>query len=114
MVRLVSKTNLDDEESFLIARFYADYQKYREAVSVLKPFISDINVSEDLLFLYINLTIVDESVVRKTDYRTVLTNASQSNKDRFCKLFNSSSSGGITFQLLDNKYLKRTYCEQCE
>lgn len=114
VVRLVAKSELTEEEAFIIARFYADYQKYKEAVNILKPYVYELNANEDLLFLYINLTIIDENVVRGSRYRTALINASQSNKKRFCKLFNSSSSGGITFQLLENKYLKRTYCEQCE
>ena len=31
----------------------------------------------------------------------------------YCKLFNSIEKGGITFQLLDNEYLRDTYCENC-
>ena len=114
IVRLVAKTKLTDRESFIIARFYADYQKYKEAIRLVEPFLSDIEVDEDLLFLYINLTIIENNIVKQPEYRTALTNASLSNKVRFCKLFNSSAEGGITFQLLENKFLKRTYCEQCE
>lgn len=114
VVRLSAKTKLDDHEAFIVARFYADYKKYKEAINILKPYVYRLNVNEDLLFLYINLTIIDNNAVRQGQYRTALTNASQSNKERFCNLFNSSSTGGITFQLLENKYLKRTYCEQCD
>ena len=40
-------------------------------------------------------------------------NAINMNNDRFCKLFSSSLSDGVTFQLLENEYLRKTYCENC-
>ena len=72
-----------------------------------------ITVDEDLLFYYLNLTILDKYNVASSNYRTVMLNAINMNKKRFCKMFNSSLNEGVTFQLLDNKYLRKTYCESC-
>lgn len=41
-------------------------------------------------------------------------NAININKERYCKLFNAVEKGGVKFQLLENEYLKNTYCENCE
>ena len=40
-------------------------------------------------------------------------NAINMNKNRFCKLFNSIDTGGVTFQLLQDEYLNETYWENC-
>ena len=41
-------------------------------------------------------------------------NAIEMNKERFCKLYNSYLNEGVTFQLLENEYLRKTYCENCD
>ena len=40
-------------------------------------------------------------------------NAYNLNKKRYCELFGPNGKGGITFQLLENEYLRKTYCESC-
>lgn len=109
------KTHLtfNDDEAFRMAKYFSNNGKYRSAIELLAPRVNKINVNEDVLFLYINLTIIDDKVVSKADYRTTLSNAAIVNKERFCTIFNSSFNRGITFQLLSNKYLKRSYCEIC-
>lgn len=111
--QMAKKTDLSEKEVFVVAKYLASYQKYQEAIRLLKPYVQKLNALEDLLFLYINLTLIDDQMVKQPHYRTMLTNASLANPDRFCRLFESSFDGGITFQLLRNKYLKRAYCEQC-
>lgn len=111
--KIAKETALSEEEIFVVAKYLASYQKYDQAIRLLKPYVDELDTYEDLLFLYINLTIIKDNVVNRPDYRTMLTNASLSNHDRFCQLFRSSFDDGITFQLLRNKFLKRTYCEQC-
>lgn len=111
----VAKTlDLDDEEIFKVSKFLANNAKYQEALSLLTPRVNEINVHEDLLFLYINLTIIRDEIVKRPEYRTTLSNASVVNKERFCTIFKSALNGGITFQLLTDKYLKRSYCDICE
>jgi hypothetical protein len=75
--------------------------------------VKSIDVDEDLLYYFINLTIIDDKLTSNDDYRTVLLNAINMNKDRFCKLFNAVEDGGVTFQLLENEYLLQIYCENC-
>ena len=55
------------------------------------------------------MTLIDKELTKNTDYRTIMLNAINMNKERYCMLFNSKDDGGVTFQLLDNEYLRKTY-----
>lgn len=96
-----------------LAQFLTYYSNTDEATEVLDEKVRTITVDEDLLFYYLNLTIIDEYAVASKNYRTIMLNAIEMNKERFCKLFNPSLEKGVTFQLLKNKFLKETYCENC-
>ncbi|WP_299065842.1 hypothetical protein [uncultured Polaribacter sp.] len=105
--------NLSNYDYLSLAQFLTYYANTDEATEVLDEKVKTITIDEDLLFYYLNLTIVDEYAVDSQNYRTIMLNAIEMNRDRFCKLFNSSLDGGVTFQLLENKYLRATYCENC-
>ena len=104
---------LSDYDYLSLAQFLNYYSNKDEAIEVLYDKVRTITVDEDLLFYYLNLTILDKYNVASSNYRTVMLNAINMNKKRFCKMFNSSLNEGVTFQLLDNKYLRKTYCESC-
>ena len=105
---------LSAQDAVSIAKYFVNYQKYDWAITLLKPFLADIHTPEDVLFYYINLTIIDDKLVGTNDYRTMLSNAINKNPERFCGLFNSINDDGITFQLLNNLYLRKVYCESCK
>lgn len=96
-----------------LAQYFASYAKYDWSIKLLDKKVRSIDVAEDLLFYYLNLTIIDEKLTKRSDYRTILLNAYNFNKKRYCELFNAFGHGGITFQLLENEYLRKTYCESC-
>ncbi|MBL3654633.1 hypothetical protein [Fulvivirga sediminis] len=110
---IYSSHELSESDALSMAKYFVSFQQYGLAVSVLKPYIHQLDASEDLLFFYINLTIIDPKLINSPSYRSLLINASNKNPERFCQLFNSSLDGGITFQLLDNAKLKNQYCESC-
>ena len=97
----------------VVAQFLSFYANLEAAADLLSERANKIDVDEDLLFYYINLTILDKDITSTDDYRAILLNAASQNIERYCKLFNSSDKGGITFQLMDNKYLKSSYCQNC-
>jgi len=103
-----------DHDLLSLAQYFAAYAKYDWAEKLLLPYVTKVDIEEDLLFYYLNLTIVDEGKTRQSTYRKVMLNAISINKERFCRLFDPYSAGGVTFQLLENKYLKETYCENCD
>ncbi len=97
-----------------LAQFFSYYANTDYAVDLLEEKVRRINVDEDLLFYYLNLTLVNNALTSESNYRSILLNAYNMNPERFCKLFNSLETGGVTFQLLENEYLRKTYCENCE
>jgi len=107
------KIALSDFDYLSLSQYLTYYSNYQDAIELLEHKVRNISVDEDLLFYYLNMTLIDTELTKKTDYRTMMLNAINMNKSRYCKLFNSKDDGGVTFQLLDNEYLRKTYCENC-
>jgi outer membrane protein OmpA-like peptidoglycan-associated protein len=107
------KFALSDYDYLSLAQFLTYYSNHDKAVALLDEKARSIVINEDLLFYYLNLTLVRSEFTRLPDYRTTMLNAVNMNKKRFCKLFNSIKKGGVTFQLLEDDYLRKTYCENC-
>jgi hypothetical protein len=105
---------MSDDDIVSLAQYFSYYAKYDWSIALLKPKINTIDVNEDLLFYYINLTVAKPEYTEKSEYRTIMLNAININQNRYCKIFDSNDKGGITFQLLDDHYLQKTYCENCE
>ncbi|AZQ44582.1 hypothetical protein [Nonlabens ponticola] len=108
-----NRVPLTDQDYLSLAQFLTYYAQNMEAVKLLAPRVQEITIDEDLLFYYLNLTLIDKRLTQTNAYRTILLNASNLNQERFCKLFNPSLEGGVTFQLLEDGYLKNSYCENC-
>ena len=104
---------LTNNDILNLAQYFASYNAYDKAIKLLTPYVMKIDVDEDLLFYYLNLTIVDKRITAQRYYRDIMLNAVNINKNRFCTLFNTFGKGGITFQLLENNYLKSSYCKYC-
>lgn len=105
---------LSNDDVLNLAQYFVSYNAYDLAIRLLHPHVTKVDVDEDLLFYYLNLTIIDKKITAQDYYRTIMMNAININGERFCRLFNTFGKGGITFQLLDNLYLKRMYCESCQ
>ncbi|WP_445733534.1 hypothetical protein [Mariniflexile sp.] len=104
---------LSDYDYLSLAQFFSLYGNSDLAVKLLERKARSIDIDENLLFYYLNLTLIDKDLTKEPNYRTILLNAYNMNNERFCKLFNSVNDGGVTFQLLDNEFLRKTYCENC-
>jgi hypothetical protein len=104
---------LTDKDLLSLAQYFASYGDYAKARALIQPRLTHINVSEDLLFYYLNLTLTDPGLTAQPAYRKVMLNAINSDRHRFCDLFEPFGKG-ITFQLLDDPYLKKTWCEECQ
>lgn len=104
---------LSDYDFLSLAQFFSYYANTDLSVKLLENKAKSIDIDEDLLFYYLNLTLINKELTKDENYRTIMLNAININKDRFCKLFNSIEKGGVTFQLLEDDYLSDTYCENC-
>ena len=107
------KFPLTNYDYLSLAQFFSFYANVSAAVELLEEKARDITIDEDLLFYYLNLTLINKQLTQSSDYRTSMLNAINMNKERFCKIFNSIIDGGVTFQLLENEYLRKTHCENC-
>lgn len=105
---------LSDVDYLSLAQYFASYAKYDWATKLLEKKVKSVDVDEDLLFFYLNLTLIDEKMTKRSDYRTILLNAYNINPSRFRKIFEPYGQGGVTFQLLENEYLRKIYCESCK
>ncbi|MFA0960485.1 hypothetical protein AB9P05_01635 [Roseivirga sp. BDSF3-8] len=104
---------LSDADLVSLAKFLSRNAAYDWARNILEERAYDVGASEDLIFFYLNLTIGNPAMRENIAYRTLLLNAIEKNTLRFCEMFRSRHVGGVSFQLLDNDYLKTTYCESC-
>lgn len=108
-----AQINMNDEDLVTMARFFAHNSRYDWAEKLLLPRTSHIDVSEDLIFYYLTLTIYSEANTASQNYRTFMLNAVNINRKRFCHIFDPIAQGGVTFQLLQDATLKKTWCENC-
>ncbi|MEH6534863.1 MAG: hypothetical protein V7719_00615 [Psychroserpens sp.] len=104
---------LSDYDYLSLAQFFSYYANTDLSVELLKDKVKRIDIDENLLFYYLNLTIIDPELTKTSDYRTIMLNALNMNKSRYCKLFDPFGEGGVTFQLLEDNYLRSAYCESC-
>ena len=108
------QATLTDSDYLNLANYFSAYSNTDLSYAILKDRVKAIDVDDDLLFYYINLTITRPDVTSKPEYRTMMLNAIGKDSERFCKLFNAFGNGGVTFQLLEDQYLRKTYCENCQ
>lgn len=107
------KIPLSDFDYLSLAQFFSYYANIDKAVVLLDKKSRQIDIDEDLLFYYLNLTLINKEFMEKEDYRTILLNANTINPKRFCRMFDAIDKGGVTFQMLENDFLRGVYCEGC-
>lgn len=108
------KIEVRDADYLSLGKYFIAYSHRDYALEILNKRVKELTVSEDLLFYYLNITLVNKELTKSKEYRTVMLNALSHNKKRFCSLFNQyKKNGGVTFQLLEDQYLRSTYCENC-
>lgn len=107
------KIKTTDEDLLSLSKFLSNNSRYEWAEKVLEPRIKDIDVSADVLFYYLTLTIWDAKNTSSASYRTIMLNAVNNDVGRFCRIFAPTPQGGASFQLLEDDKLKKTWCENC-
>jgi len=105
--------SLKDSDLLNLAKYFCHSSRFDWAEKILEPRAKSLDVSEDVLFYYLSLTIFKANNTKSAAYRVVMLNAINVNHSRFCKLFDPRDKGGVSFQLLKDSYLKNTYCENC-
>lgn len=114
ILEMYENFHLSNYDYLSLAQFLTYYSNLYDAIYLLEKKAQELTVDEDLLFYYLNLTLVKKEVTKSQSYRRIMLNAININEKRFCKLFSSVHKGGLTFQLLENPYLRKNYCESCQ
>lgn len=118
MVNMIMKqynqSKLDPVDVLSLAQYLVSYNNVDKAIGFITPFCKKTGVDEDLLYYFINLTIINENQTKDKNYKKILHNAATTNRERFCELFEPNHKDGITFQLLESTELKKLYCDYCK
>jgi outer membrane protein OmpA-like peptidoglycan-associated protein len=114
ILEMYENFSLSNYDYLSLAQFLTYYSNLYDATYLLESKVQDLTVDEDLLFYYLNLTLVKKEITKSELYRKIMLNAINIDEKRFCKLFNSAHNEGLTFQLLEDQYLRKTYCENCQ
>lgn len=104
---------LSNQDKLSVAYYLNSYAKDDWAIKLLSKEINNTNIDEDILFYFISLTIRSKKHLKRSNYKMILQKAININKERFCNLFKPNHDGGLTFQLLEDDYLRAIYCENC-
>jgi len=106
--------SLRDPDLLSLGKYFSEYGQYHWADEIISPRLDKLDVNEDLLFFYINLSVFTQKNFSKGPGYDMLLNAISINNSRFCKFFNSTGKGGISMQLLMDEFWRKMYCENCK
>ncbi|HZG01882.1 MAG TPA: hypothetical protein VEY71_12830, partial [Chitinophagales bacterium] len=98
------------ENSLKLATIFQRHSDLSYAKKLLEPFITDEKINKELIFTYIAIAAHDPNEIYGRNFRLAMDKAKEVDQARYCKLFGSPY---LTFQVLDNPAVKKTYCETC-
>lgn len=104
---------LDDDDIYSLAKYFAFYSRLDYAEEIVTPRIDQLDVSEDLLFFYINTQFYNPSSFDSELFGKAMLNAVSLNPKRYCNFFLPNDRGGASMQLLEYPGLRNIYCETC-
>jgi len=111
---LYDTLNLNDEDIFSLAKYFAFYARQDWSEEIITPRIDKVDASEDLIFYYLNLLFFNPSEYYSDDFEKAALNAINLNRKRFCNFFLPNDKGGASMQLLDYDQIKKLYCQECK
>lgn len=98
------------ENSLKLATIFQRHSDLTYAKKLLEPFLTDEKPNKELIFTYIAIAAHDPNEIFGRNFRLAMSKAKELDQDRYCKLFGSPY---LTFQVMDNPAVKKTYCETC-
>jgi len=104
---------LTDQDRFSLAKYFEFYSQRQWAEDIIAHRVDQLDVSEDLVFYYVNLGFFNRD--RQTDERfsKALINCFTLDRARFCRFFKPIDRGGASIQLLEDSRFRQLYCEKC-
>jgi hypothetical protein len=94
------------QSNLKLSYVFARAKDFKYAAQLLAPFINDESVNEQLIFAYASYCAKLPELYKSMPFVTAMRKAEKLNHDRYCKLFGIPN---LTFQILDNPYVKEDY-----
>jgi hypothetical protein len=104
---------LNDDDRYSLAKYFTYYVHHDWAEAIVEPRIDKLDVSENLVFYYVNLMFYHPDKYPEEIFRKAMINAINLNPARFCNFFSSNDKGGASIQLLEEEIFRELYCEVC-
>ncbi len=113
IARIKAFYNIKDaswQNALKLSYVFSKSKDYKYAATLLEPYLKKPDVTESLIFMYIaSASRVPEKYYSRT-FAYALDLAKQKNPNRYCKLFGEPY---MTFQVLENPEVKKTYYSSC-
>jgi hypothetical protein len=110
---IYKNVKLSDADLLNLAKYLSNYSRFDWANSILQKRAYEVDADSELIFYYLKMNIINWDMSKKAQFRTLMLNAIDKDRAGFCQIFYPKSLGGVTFQLLEEEFLKKTYCENC-
>lgn len=94
------------QNALKISYVFINFKEYEQALNILKNFVLEDKVDEQLLFTYLSLGAQFSTEKKSNLYANALKKASIINNKRYCELFGTPY---LSFQLLDVPQIKKDY-----
>lgn len=94
------------QNNLKLSYIFARAKDYKYAAQLLAPFINDEHANEQMLFAYASYCAKLPELYKSRTFVTALQKANKLNHERYCKLFGAPN---LTFQILDNPFVKEDY-----
>lgn len=94
------------QSNLKLSYVFARAKDFKYAAQLLAPFINEESANEQLIFAYASYCAKLPELYKSMPFVTAMRKAEKLNHDRYCKLFGIPN---LTFQILDNPYVKEDY-----
>lgn len=93
-----------------LSYLFLKHKDYEYSAKMLEHYLNSNDVSADYLFTYMSVCTHSQARVMSNRFANAAERASKLDKEKFCKLF---FSGRASFQMMDNPFVKDSYCKAC-
>lgn len=94
------------QSNLKLSYVFARAKDFKYASQLLAPFVNDESANEQLIFAYASYCAKLPELYKSMPFVSAMRKAEKLNHDRYCKLFGIPN---LTFQILDNPYVKEDY-----
>ena len=100
----------DWQNSLKLAYIFMKHEDYAFATKLLEPFVYEEKVFEELIFTYVSLCSKSQAKMYSNRFAHAMQKAHEINSVRYCEMFSGKK---FPMQVLENKHVKKDYCNYC-